>query len=206
MPCVNHPGILEDLIVCWRCRRSFCHNCAVELQSFFFCPDCKPLQVRDILAGTDLVTPDYASNGKRLVAWIVDGVVKAIVSIGIAAVLQITIVVIMQNRSPEAAMFANIIGQLLIQVCEVLYEGLMLSKANGQTVGKMLVGIRVVTPEGNRISAAQAWWRAGFRSILNFSTCTCGPLAWLLDGAFVFGAERTTLHDLVERTRVVNVN
>ena len=45
-----------------------------------------------------------------------------------------------------------------------LYEGLMLS-SRGQTLGKMAVGIKVVTPEGQEIGAGQAWSRALVRQV-----------------------------------------
>lgn len=206
MPCLNHPAILDDLIVCWRCRQSFCRNCSVELQSYFFCPNCKPLQVRDILAGTDMVTPDYASHGKRFAGWLIDGLIKYIVGTMVNLGAQLGLMLIVGNRSVEVSMLGTFFGFILSQALEMSYEALMLSKNKGQTLGKMLVGIRVVTLEGSPISMQQAWWRAGFRTLLNFSTCTCFCMAWLLDGSFVFGSERTTLHDLVAQTRVVNVN
>lgn len=205
MPCLNHPAVLDDLIVCWRCRRSFCRNCSVELQSYFFCPDCKPLQVRDILAGTDMVTLDYAPNGKRFAAWLIDGLIKFAAGFVVNMGTQLGTMVVFGNRGPEASMIGSILGFILGQLLEMLYEGVMLSKNNGQTLGKMVVRIRVVTPEGSPISAQQAWWRAGFRTLLNFAMCGC-QMASFFDGAFVFGAERTTLHDLVAQTRVVNVD
>lgn len=206
MPCIHHPDAVDDLIVCWRCRRTFCRNCVVELQSYYFCADCKPLQVRDMLAGTDMLSPDYAPLGKRLGGWLIDGMVKSAVGFAIGFTGQLIAMAAVQSKAPEIGMAVNIAFFLVGQACEVAYEALMLSRNNGQTLGKMAVGIRVTTVDGNPIAAAQAWWRAMFKVILNFASCTCGCVAWLLDGAFVFGPERTALHDLAAQTRVVNVD
>lgn len=205
MPCVNHPGELDELIVCWRCRRSFCHNCVVELQTYYFCTDCKPLQVRDLLAGTDLLSPNYAPFGKRLGGWVIDGLMKGAVSFAFGFFGQLLVLATLGNTRPHIGMAINILFFLAGQSCEVIYEAWMLSKNNGQTLGKMAVGIRVVTVDGNQISVQQALWRASAKVVLNFATCTCGCIAWMLDGAFIFGSERAALHDLMAQTRVVNV-
>lgn len=206
MPCLHHPGVVDDLIVCWRCRRQFCRNCVVELQSFYFCPECKPLQVRDILAGTDMVNPDYASNGRRALAWLIDGLVKFAFEFAAGMIGNVIGLIAARANATEAGLAGQILCFFLGQACSIVYEAVMLTRNKGQTLGKMAVGIRVVTPEGNPISAGQAWWRSSFKVILNMAMCTCGCMAWLLDGAFVFGVERATMHDLVAQTRVVNVD
>jgi uncharacterized RDD family membrane protein YckC len=75
----------------------------------------------------------------------------------------------------------------------------MLSKKGGQTFGKMALGIKVVTPEGNEISAKQAWGRAAMRMAIGF-------VCYLVDyiPAF-FDREKKCLHDMVASTRVVRI-
>jgi uncharacterized RDD family membrane protein YckC len=84
-------------------------------------------------------------------------------------------------------------------VVNLLYEGMML-QARGQTLGKMALGIKVVTPDGEDISPGQAWGRALVRVIFNalqyISLVNYLP-------AF-FSQEKKTVHDSVAKTRVVN--
>jgi uncharacterized RDD family membrane protein YckC len=68
----------------------------------------------------------------------------------------------------------------------------------GQTVGKMALGVRVVTAEGGPISGKQAWMRTVLRLVLG----TCMGIDYL--PAF-FTHERTCLHDMIAKTRVVRV-
>jgi uncharacterized RDD family membrane protein YckC len=79
----------------------------------------------------------------------------------------------------------------------LVYEALML-KRNGQTLGKLAVGVRVVTPEGQPISRGQAWARAAIKVILG----SCLGIDYL--PAF-FTRERTCFHDMIARTRVIRL-
>jgi uncharacterized RDD family membrane protein YckC len=205
MPCQNHPGVNEGLLVCWRCRREFCSNCTVELQQYYFCADCKTAQVRDILAGTDMLTPDYASLGRRFLAAFIDGFILGSINMAISFVAQSIAMGLMVSKfgspllGPSLTMFGSFAGI----VVGVMYEGFMLSGNRGQTLGKMALSIRVVTPDGEFISKGQAWSR-GLMKIILPNCCSCIGLA--VDVAFVLGPERASLHDLVAKTRVVNAD
>jgi uncharacterized RDD family membrane protein YckC len=79
----------------------------------------------------------------------------------------------------------------------LVYEALML-KRNGQTLGKMAVGVRVVTPEGGPIGRGQAWARSAVKVVLG----SCLGIDYL--PAFVT-RERTCFHDMIARTRVIRL-
>ena len=72
----------------------------------------------------------------------------------------------------------------------------MLSLKNGQTLGKMALRLRVVRPDGSRITAADAWGRTLMRMLL-------GCVAIVDYIPYFFTAEKTTLHDVIAGTRVV---
>jgi uncharacterized RDD family membrane protein YckC len=100
-------------------------------------------------------------------------------------------------QSAEAAMnglvlFATIGAVILM----LLYEGLMLAR-RGQTLGKMAVGIKVVTPEGRDIGTGQAWGRAVLRQIF------WSYLAFINYLPALFTKQKTAIHDLACKTRVV---
>jgi uncharacterized RDD family membrane protein YckC len=69
--------------------------------------------------------------------------------------------------------------------------------ARGQTLGKMAVGIKVVTPQGGDIRAGQAWVRALSGTLM--------ALVYLnyVDDLFIFTPRRRTLHDRLAKTVVV---
>ena len=69
--------------------------------------------------------------------------------------------------------------------------------ARGQTLGKMALKVKVVNADGSPLSSGQAWGREIIRGILGF--------LYIVDylPAF-FTQQKTTLHDLVAKTRVVN--
>jgi uncharacterized RDD family membrane protein YckC len=68
----------------------------------------------------------------------------------------------------------------------------------GQTLGKMALRIKVVTPDGGDISPGQAWGRA----VLKLALGTCMGIDYL---PALFTRERTCLHDMIVKTRVVRV-
>jgi uncharacterized RDD family membrane protein YckC len=69
--------------------------------------------------------------------------------------------------------------------------------SRGQTLGKMAVGIKVVTPEGQEIGAGQAWARALVRQVFFSYFALVNVLPAL------FTKQRTAVHDLAAKTRVV---
>ena len=68
----------------------------------------------------------------------------------------------------------------------------------GQTLGKMAVGVKVVSPDGERIGYGRAAGRVLAEIVTGF-TIGIGYLMVLWDD------ERRSLHDRIASTRVVNV-
>jgi uncharacterized RDD family membrane protein YckC len=75
-----------------------------------------------------------------------------------------------------------------------LYRWLMLSFANGQTLGKMALGIRIAKPDGSRIDIGQAAAREGM-AIVSALAILLGYL-WA-----IWDDEKRTWHDMVANTR-----
>jgi uncharacterized RDD family membrane protein YckC len=74
----------------------------------------------------------------------------------------------------------------------------MMVKKNGQTVGKIVLQVRVVRPDGSPITTGQAWGRTLLRLVL-------GCLIILDYIPIFFTEEKTTLHDMIAGTRVIDV-
>ncbi|HSL20224.1 MAG TPA: RDD family protein [Vicinamibacterales bacterium] len=70
---------------------------------------------------------------------------------------------------------------------------------NGQTIGKKLVGIKVVRSDGTPISLSRIFW---LRNVVN-AMLGIIPLYGLIDVLFIFGESRQCLHDKLADTVVV---
>jgi len=200
--CPNHPSELETRR-CSRCARSYCKNCLVLLRGSYFCADCKSEQVRDVQSGTDASMPEYASVGRRFGALFVDGLVQTAASYAVIIPMFLLLGTMETLGDPErsaevggVAVVAMIIMYAILFFVPVVYEGLMLSR-NGQTLGKMALGVKVVNADGSDISAGQAWGRAFMRLVLSCILVDYLP-------AF-FTPDKKCIHDMVASTRVVRI-
>jgi len=149
--------------------------------------------------------PPAASLGQRLGAALLDSLVVFITMIPfiIGAGL-------MENpegnaEPPAAALLAMGIGGLLLLI--LMIYTLVLLSTQGQTVGKKMLGIRIV---GNDDDSQAGFVRAVLlRVFVNalrvFVNALLGfiPFYGLIDLCFIFGQERRCLHDLIAGTRVI---
>ena len=191
MSCRNHPDVLEGLRLCTRCSGPFCKDCLVDIQGRPYCATCKREQLLDVRSGVDRTVLNLAGIGRRFGAIFIDGLL-----INIPLYIVIFFVMIgPASRGEEPALWVNFIG-FPFMIINIVYEGLMLQYRNGQTVGKKALNVRVVRPDGSPISPGQAWGRTAMRTVLG--------CLWIVDyiPAF-FTQEKTTLHDMIANTRVV---
>jgi uncharacterized RDD family membrane protein YckC len=192
--CLNHFDSIEGLQHCNRCGRVFCSDCLVTIGGHPYCAACKNEQVLDVQSGVNPQHAQFATIGRRLLAFIVDAVI-----VGIP-------MQIFSGAGQMAAVFFKsvplqfaVIGivTLISMTATVVYEALMLLKRNGQTIGKMALQIRVVRVDGSPISKREAWIRPVVRI---FTAMLC--LADYFPAFFT--TERTAIHDMAAHTRVVN--
>ena len=203
MPCKNHPFVEDRLTRCSRCAEAFCPDCIVEIGGLPYCSDCKTESMRDLRSGVPLGELDMASVGRRFVAIFIDGLITMIPIVVLAFLVLLPLGFLqaqegMEELPPVLAIFGNIFVSLGAAAIYILYEGLMLA-AGGQTVGKKAMKVKVVTAEGRELTSGQAWGRAASRQILGIVPCL-----GLIDYLVAFGQERTTIHDMMAKTRVVN--
>ncbi|HKE94906.1 MAG TPA: RDD family protein [Povalibacter sp.] len=74
---------------------------------------------------------------------------------------------------------------------------------NGQTIGKKLVGIKVVRSDGSQASLGRIFWLRNFVNALPGAIPFVGSLYNLADPLFIFGEKRQCIHDLIADTIVV---
>jgi len=203
MPCKNHPFVEDRLTRCSRCAEAFCPDCIVEIGGVPYCLSCKTESMRDLRSGVPLGELDMASVGRRFAAIFIDGLIVTLPIMLLAFLVLLPLGFVDAQQGTEAlppalAIFANLFVSLGAAAIYILYEGLMLA-SGGQTVGKKAMKVKVVTAEGRELTSGQAWGRAASRQILGIVPCL-----GLIDYLVAFGQERTAIHDMMAKTRVVN--
>lgn len=200
MICRNHVDVAEGVRRCSRCGGTYCPDCLVMLQDLPYCATCKTEQLLDVRSGVDRTRLTYGGFWARFGAQIIDALIVGIPAYLIAMAVVFSVAFSIQQqpaKEPSAGAVAlMLLAYVPMYVFPVLYEALMLSLRKGQTVGKMALRLRVVRPDGSNISTGQAWGRAGMRLILS-----CLFIADYIP--YFFTDEKTTLHDMVAGTRVV---
>lgn len=200
MPCKNHPFVEDNLTRCSRCAEPFCPDCIVEIGGQPYCLNCKTESMRDLRSGVPVHDLDMASIGRRFAALMIDGLVLMIPFILLVIVVAVPMGLMGTEENMPLALFAQLVLSMMLGTVYILYEGLMLA-SGGQTVGKKAMNLKVVTAEGNDIARSQAWTRAVSRQLLGLVPCL-----GLVDYLVAFGQERTCVHDIMAKTRVVNWN
>lgn len=92
----------------------------------------------------------------------------------------------------------------LAMVAFVIYQLIMLHRY-GQTLGKKLVGIRIVRQDGSRAGLGRLLLLRYFVPGAIGAIPLVGALFSLVDALFIFGAEKRCIHDMMADTIVVDV-
>jgi uncharacterized RDD family membrane protein YckC len=149
-----------------------------------------------------------ASRWQRLGAILLDGLLGALAGVPVYKSLYIGSMA-GQGRSlnPFAPYLAagkwGVVAAVL--VLSVMALQAVLITRRGQSVGKILVGTRIVTLAGGKADFVHAvllrtWLPAAVALIPGV-----GGLLSLIDGAFIFRSDKRCLHDLIAGTRVVRL-
>lgn len=154
-------------------------------------------QVADVAPANAAGT--LAGRGTRLGAVLIDGVIAAVLFGLLAWLTPINIFVPDPSQGIWLAMLRNALAGF---VFFVLVNGYLLA-TRGQTVGKMLLKIRIVRSDGSRASFGRL---VGLRFIVN-TLLTLVPVVGgvyaLVDALFIFREPRRCVHDLIADTVVV---
>ena len=145
----------------------------------------------------DALPIGYGGFWIRVVAYIVDGILLNIVFGVLGVVMGVSLMPTSFSDMDSVDAFASM-GQLQLVSLVVtwLYFALMESSARGATVGKMLVGLRVVTDQGNRLSFLHATGRFFAKFISAFILC----IGFIM---VAFTDRKRGLHDIIASTLVV---
>lgn len=142
---------------------------------------------------------ELAGRGARLGAVILDNVFVA----GLAMIAAVVLPQMEKNNQETALIvFGLVMGLGLIIL---LGFNLYYLHRDGQTLGKKIVGIRILRSDG---SHCELWRIIVLRFLpvgLLGAIPLLGPIVSLVDALMIFGEERRCLHDLIADTIVVNV-
>lgn len=153
--------------------------------------------------------PRLAGRGIRLLAAIIDGILSMLFALP-GLVMLSTRLVASGGRMPAfgtpafdstlSAMGVILVGWIILMIIQC-----WLLTTRGQTVGKKLMGIRIVrfSDDANPGFVHAVLLRAVVVTILD-NIPWLGLLFWLVDCCFIFREDRRCIHDLIADTRVID--
>jgi uncharacterized RDD family membrane protein YckC len=127
---------------------------------------------------------EYAGFWRRVAAALIDGILVAVVSWIVTAILS------------AAGDDSGLIGGLITLVGAYGYYAGMESSSYQATVGKIALGIQVTDLNGNRIS----FWRALGRNLAEILSALILLIGYIM---VAFTAKKQGLHDMIAGTLVV---
>lgn len=142
-----------------------------------------------------------AGRGTRLLAAIVDGLLLAGLAWALAKVPSFTALL----ETKDVGFFGlNLITPLAGYALFLLVQGWGLVQ-RGQTVGKMICGIRIVRTDGTRADAFRLLglrYGVGYLTTVNLAVSS---LYGIVDSLLIFRESRQCLHDTIADTKVIKL-
>jgi uncharacterized RDD family membrane protein YckC len=182
--CTNHAGVNDGLGFCERCSKPFCAQCLAAFQGASLCEPCRAERGLSQSAAAPKGELGYAALGRRFAAILVD-----------AVILSVVFFVLILGLSFVGLGDPNLLGVFGVGVA-IAYEAYFMTGGTGQTPGKKMLGVRVVAANGSHLTTGQSWGRSAAKLV--------GGALWGIGYVpALFTRERTALHDLIARTRVV---
>lgn len=189
----NTEGYNES--VCSECGRRFSRDDMIRYGESWVCAECKPVFVQKLKEGVTLSQMDYAGFWIRFGAIIIDGIILVVISIAISIPFLFLAAGSVSSHNPSHAVIFSMINSFINIILYVGYETFFIGKW-GATLGKMACGLKVVSPEGEKISYLRAFARY-FAKILSSLILLIGYIMAAFDG------EKRALHDRICSTRVI---
>ncbi len=148
-------------------------------------------------------TQELASRWQRLWGALLDGLIMMAIIFPIMWISGVWQPLMQGEQiSVEQRIWLFIFGVILFFVL----QGYLLAK-HGQTIGKRIVGTRIVSAEDGQIfPLSRIFWLRHFPLSLICQIPTLGSWLSVIDVLFIFRKDKRCIHDLIAGTRVVNVN
>lgn len=142
---------------------------------------------------------ELADRGHRLGAAMIDGIIAFIWVIPVSYATGLGEYALKGQQPPYPLLLESAV---LSFAAFVLVNGYFLKKS-GQTIGKKIVGIRIVDLEDKVPSLATLLGRRYFPIFFFNLVPVVGGLLALIDNLFIFRSNKRCIHDLIAKTRVI---
>ena len=191
-------------LYCAECGRPSTADELARFGDLLVCPMCKATYAQKLREGVaPAATVEYAGFWIRFVAWVIDAVILMVVG-GIVQFATLGSMVNIQPIQPGGdpmAAFGAVMGRLgvvslinLVIACS--YEAFFLSSSLSATPGKLALSLKVVRPDGSRLTLGRAVGRYFAKFLSGLILC----IGYIIAG---FDAQKRALHDMICDTRVV---
>ena len=199
-PPVVSEQVAPGSAVCSECGRVLPADEVISITGRWICAACKPAFLQRIREGSVRPALAYGGFWIRFGARVIDGiilwVVNTMIAVPIIAGLALTGSVV--TPTPEAP-FAMIKAQMILAFFQMMvaatYETVFIGRF-AATPGKLACRLKVVRPDGGRVSYLRALGRYGGTFISGIILCVGYLMA-------AFDDEKRTLHDRICDTRVI---
>ncbi|MCP4371726.1 MAG: RDD family protein [Deltaproteobacteria bacterium] len=187
--------------VCSECGRIFPKEEMISFENAKVCAGCKPAFIQKIKEGVSVKgIMDYAGFWIRFGAIFIDGIILWAVQMVVYAIFGIMTAAVMPSMpgNPTNSTFfiiSQVILTLLSFVISAAYDIWFVGRF-GATPGKMACKIKIVTPDGGKVSYSRALGRYFAKWI---SSMILG-IGFLMAA---FDDQKRTLHDRICETRVI---
>ena len=185
----------EAVANCAECKLVYPVDSMIRYKNVYICSNCKPAFMQKLAEGALVNTGElrWAGFWIRFAATFVDGLILLPLSLGAQFLTGMSFGQILGLESRTAFMW--VVAQLLSLLTGVAYDVGLVGRY-GATLGKMACGIKIVMPDGNKISYMRALGRY-FAKILSSIIIYIGYIM------AAFDQEKRSLHDRICNTRVV---
>jgi uncharacterized RDD family membrane protein YckC len=176
------------MVQCSICNNEYPEDEVVKFDNHIICAACKPIFLQKLREGIPVTAADldYGGFWIRFVAKVIDGIVEGGISIAITLIIGL----MTQFFGNKMSVFYLISYPIAI-VYVTYFVG-----AYGATPGKMALGLKVVRPDGERVSYLRAFARY-WAELLSGLILAIGYIIAAFDG------QKRALHDHICDTRVV---
>jgi len=187
--------------VCSECGRAFPEEEMISFENAKVCAGCKPMFVQKIKEGVNVAgIMEYAGFWIRFGAIFIDGIILWAVQMVVYAVFGLITAAVMPSMPSESSypsffIISQVVITLLSFVISAAYDIWFVGRF-GATPGKMACKIKIVTPDGGKVSYSRALGRYFAKWI---SSMILG-IGFLMAA---FDDEKRTLHDRICETRVI---
>jgi uncharacterized RDD family membrane protein YckC len=185
------PLAAGNQVACAECGRVFPPDEVIRHGDVFICATCKPVFLQKLKEGVAMHSPmNYAGFGIRFGAKFLDAIILAVPVLAIRFSNPTPV-------TPTQSPVRFITTQLITMCIGLSYSTLFVGKY-GATPGKMAAKLRIVNPDGSKVSYAKAAGR--FFAAEYISGCFTLCIGYLM---VLWDDQRRALHDRICSTRVI---